>query len=191
MYLLSYWLNINKAAERTTEAIFPKQKVEYAHILIPTEWREMQPLSKHTRPYQIVKWGTVATILIITILLWIVFTTDWFESAFLNVVYLFCILISAIRHPGNFYLLDKGIILNGRYYSMNQVKSFHVEKIIRWHDLYGYDQRVNNGYKVSIIVKRAFIQPSFIVVDDLVYLEKMIKLLKQQGVLGTTQLKSE
>jgi hypothetical protein len=74
--------------------------------------------------------------------------------------------------------------MNGKYYSSNQIKSYESEQIIRWHELYGLDSRVNNAYKLTINVKKMFIQPDYIVVKDRTYLEKINALLEQQGISG-------
>ncbi|MGJ7922673.1 hypothetical protein [Neobacillus sp. LXY-4] len=191
IYLLSYRLNLKKATEIAKDAIFPRQKEEFARVLIPIEWKEMRPLTKSTRSYQTVKWGTVAVIILFSVVLWMVFATEWLESAFLEVIYLFCAIISAVHHPGNFYILPNGVILNGRYFSFNKIKSYEAEKIVRWHDLYGLDSRVNNAYKLTINVKKSFVQPKFVVVEDQVYLEKIISLLEQQGIEGIQKIRSE
>jgi hypothetical protein len=181
--LIRYRLNIKKAAEIAKEALYPREEDEFASILIPMEWKEMGALSKNTKSYQYVNWGTLAALIFLLLLLAIILTTNWLGTDFLNLAYIFFLSISAVRHRGNLFILPKGMILNGRYYSINQIKSYESEQIIRWHDLYGLDSRVNNAFKLTINVKKMFIQPNFIVVDR-THLEKIIALLDQQGIPG-------
>ncbi|WP_235846850.1 hypothetical protein [Neobacillus soli] len=144
----------------------------------------MGALTKNTKSYQFVKWGTAAALVLLTILLVIVVATEWVESSFFSVAYLFFVIISAVRHRGNLFILPKGIILNGKFYSSNQLKSYEIEKIVRWHSLYGLNSRVNNAYKLSINRKKKQFQPEFIVVENLVHLEQITALLNQQGIQG-------
>lgn len=183
-YLIRFRLNIKKAAEIANEALYPRKEDEFASILIPLEWKEMGPLSKKTKSYQYVNWGTFAALVLLVVLLGIVLSTNWLGTDFLNLAFIFFLIINAVRHQGNLFILPKGIIMNGKYYSSNQIKSYESEQIIRWHELYGLDSRVNNAYKLTINVKKMFIQPDYIVVKDRTYLEKINALLEQQGISG-------
>jgi hypothetical protein len=185
IYLLWYRLNLKKAAEMAKEAVFPRQNAEFSSILIPTEFKEMKPLTKNTRSYQIVKWGTVAVCILFSALLWMVYATNWLQASFLNLIYLFCVILSWIHHPGNFYILSKGLIVNGRYFTFNRIKKYETEKIVRWHDLYGLESRVNNAYKFTIKLKNGFFQPNYVVIEDLSHLEKIISLLEKHEIKGT------
>lgn len=178
-YLLYYRLNLRKAADTSKSALYPKTEDEFRTILLPNEYKEMEPLTKETNSYQYVKWGTWVAILLIAILLLIVLTTDWFESSAFTVVYLFIAIITAIKHRGNLFILQKGIIINGKYYSKNQMKNFETEQIIKWHDLYGLHSRINNAYKLTIKIKNNWFQPSFVVVEDKEHLDRITTLLKQ------------
>ncbi|NMD70398.1 hypothetical protein HHO41_08835 [Bacillus sp. DNRA2] len=181
-YILWYRINLKKAVEASKDAIFPQPKEELAKILIPAEWKEMQPLTKHSRSYRLVNWGTVLVIILFSGLFTLALVTDWFQSEFLNLIYFFCVAISAIHHPGNFYICQNGLVLNGKYHSFTQVKHYQVEQIIRWHDLYGLDSRVNNAYKLSFDVKNTFTQPNFIVIEDLESLNTIVGLLQKHNI---------
>lgn len=165
-------------------AIYPKKESEFASILIPIEYKEMVPLTKNTRSYQLVKWSTMIALILIAGLLGIVVTTDWLGSAYFNIVYLFFAIISAFKHQGNFYVIPNGIILHGKYYPSNQIKHYQIEQIVRWHELYGYDSRVDNAYKLTFKVKQRLFQPNYIVVEDFAHLEKITSLLDNQGIAG-------
>lgn len=184
-YLLWYRYNLKKAIKLSKNAIVPVKPEEYAKILIPAEWKEMQPLTKQSRAYLLVKWGTVAVVVIFSVLFGFALVTDWLDTAYLNLIYLFCMATSIIHHPGNFYLLQNGIVLNGRYYSFNQVKRYQVEQIIRWHDLYGLDSRVNNSYKLTLKINNWTNQPNFIVVEDDELLNKMVRVLQHHHINGS------
>lgn len=183
-YLIRYRLNIKKAAEIANEALYPRKEDEFASILIPLEWKEMGPLTKKTKSYKYVNWGTFAALVLLAVLLGIVLSTNWLGTDFLNLAFIFFLIINAVRHQGNLFILPKGIILNGKYYSRNQINSYESEQIIRWHELYGLDSRVNNAYKLTINVKKKFVQSDFIVVKDRKYLEKITTLFDQQGISG-------
>ncbi|MGP7819337.1 hypothetical protein [Niallia sp. 01092] len=181
-YLLKYRLNIKKAVEISTDAIYPQQEDEFCSILIPNEWKEMECLSKSTRSYQFVKWGTVAALVFLSGILIILLATDWLESMYLSAAYWWFYIIISIRHRGNLFILKDGLIINGKYYLTNEIKSYETEQIIRWHELYGLHSRLNNAYKLTINVKKKFSPSNMIVVEDRIHLEKIILLLEEQGI---------
>jgi hypothetical protein len=181
-------MNLRKAAETSKHAIYPKTDDEFSSILLPNEYKEMEPLTKDTKSYQYVKWGTLVALLLLVSLLMVVLTTDLFETSAFTVVYLFIAIITAIRHRGNLFILKKGIILNGKYYSRHQIKHFETEQIIKWHQLYGLHARVNNAYKLTVKIKTNFFQPGFIVVEDREHLERITKLLKELGIQVKTSI---
>jgi len=186
-YLIRYQLNLKKAIENSHDALFPKTADEYASVLIPAEWKEMEPLTKNAKSYRIVEWGTVIALGLLTILMGIVLFTDWLGSSFFSVVYFFFAIINAIPHRGNLYIFQNGIILNGRYYASRQIRSYEIEEIVRWHELYGLHDRVNYGFKLTFHVKKVgFLQPNFVVVAERDQLDKMVHLLNEQGISGKT-----
>lgn len=89
-YLIQYRMSIKKAVDLSKEALFPKTEEEFRGIFIPTEYREMEPLSKSTRSYKFVKWGTVVAIVVLLGLLIVILTTDFLGSSFFSMAYLFC-----------------------------------------------------------------------------------------------------
>jgi hypothetical protein len=178
-----------KAAEISKSALFPHNEDEFSSILLPTEWKEMTPLTKNTRSYQYVKWGTLIAFILLTVLLMIVLATDWIGSSYFNIAYLFLVIIRLIKHPGNLFIFSNGIILNGKYYPSDQIKYYEIEKIIRWHDLYGLDTRVNNAYKLTINVKRKLIQSNFVVIEDLEHLDQIITLLENLEIKRNQKMK--
>jgi len=190
-YLIRYRLNLKKAAEMTDRAIYPQDQHDFSSILIPTEWKEMQPLMKNTGTYQLVKWGTVGVIIFFAILFGILIFTDWLGSQLLSFAYFFFLLINMVKHKGNLYLLPKGIILNSRYYSLNQIASYQAEKIIRWHELYGLHSRVDHGYKLTFKIKNQLIQPHEIVIEDREHIEKVISVLDDLGIKGILKADKE
>ncbi|MCM3585281.1 hypothetical protein M3182_05930 [Mesobacillus maritimus] len=185
-YIVSYQLNLKKAAEIAHQAIYPKLKEEFDNILIPAEWKAMQPLSKTENSYLYVKWGTAAVLFLATVLMGIILFTDWLSSSFFNVIYFLFVMIQAIPHRGNLFIFPNGVIMNAKYYSSKQIESYKVEQIIRWHELYGLDDRVNNGYKLTFRFKKFnFFQNNFVVVPDRQQLERLIGLLNDQGITGS------
>ncbi|WP_077210527.1 hypothetical protein [Bacillus dakarensis] len=181
-HLVRYRLNLKKAAELSKSSLFPLEEDEFRSILIPAEWKEMEPIKKSSRSYQFVKWGTVAALILLTLLLWIVITTDLLGTSFFSFAYLFFVIISAVKHRGNLFILPNGIILNGRYFFAPSIKSYEIEKIIRWHELYGLHPRVDNAYKLTLNVKGNLFHNNYVVVDDPAHLIKIIDLLEQQGI---------
>ncbi|MDR6999810.1 hypothetical protein [Neobacillus niacini] len=184
IYLIRYRLNLKKAAEISKDALYPLNKSEFASLLLPVEWKEMTPLTKHTKSYQYVKWGTVVALFILAVLLALVFTTEFLGSSFFSLAYLFYLIISLVRHQGNLYILPKGIIFNGKYYMASEIHHYETEQIVRWHELYGYHSRVDNGYKLTFDIKRKIFQPDYIIVEDSSLLQQITALLDQQGIKG-------
>ncbi|WP_234447842.1 hypothetical protein [Viridibacillus soli] len=187
-YLIRYRLNLNKAVQLSKNALYPSKEDEFNSIILPVEWREMEPLSKNTKSYQYVKWGTVVAIILSTILLWIVLVTDLLEYSFFSVAYIFFAIINAVRHRGNLFILPNGLIFNGRYYSSNQIKGYEAEKIIRWHELYGLNSKGNNAYKLTLNIKNKRYTPNFIVIKDHDSLGQILDLLNMQGISGITKV---
>jgi hypothetical protein len=183
-YLVRYRLSLRKAAESAPAAVYPQSKEEFSGILLPGEWLEMEPLNKQSRSYQVVKWGTYAALALLITLLGVVLATDWLETQFFMVSYLFFMILSAIRHRGNFFILPKGVILNSRYYSFSEIKFYETEKIVRWHELYGLDQRADNGFKLTFKIKTKWLQPNYVVIQHPEQLNRITDLLKKQGVAG-------
>ncbi|MEH7385002.1 hypothetical protein V7147_06255 [Bacillus sp. JJ1521] len=183
-YLIQYRMSIKKAVDLSKEALFPQTEEEFYGILIPTEYKEMEALSKSTKSYKFVKWGALVAIVLLLVLLLVILTTDYLGSSFFSMAYFFFAIISAIRHRGNLFILPKGIILQGRYFSHGRVKEYRVERIVRWHDLYGIHDRMNFGYKLTIKVKGFFPLVNFVVVEKEDHLEKIIELLEMNGIQG-------
>ena len=166
------------------EALYPVKEEEFKSILLPLEWKEMEPLKENTKSYQYVKWGTRIVLVLLSVLLWIVLMTDWLGTSFFSFAYLFFIILSAIKHPGNLFILSEGIVLDGRYYPSKQIKYYETEKIIRWHELYGLDSQVNNAYKLTFKLKNKLFGSDFVVVKDETHLEQILALLEKQGISG-------
>lgn len=184
-YLIRYQVNLKRAAEISQHALFPKTEREFASVLIPAEWKEMEPLTKSTKSYLYVKWGTAAALLLVTILLGVSLVTDWFETSLFSFVYFFFVIIRAIPHRGNLFIFQEGLILNGRYYSNNQIRSYEVEEVVRWHELYGLDDRVNYGYKLTFHVKKLrLLEANYVVVAEQEHLDRILRLLNGQGISG-------
>lgn len=185
VYLIRYQVSLTKAAEISHRALYPNNEQEFASILIPHEWKRMEPLTKTTKSYLYVKWGTIAVLIFLTSLIAIVLWTDWLDSVFFSFAYFFYMLIKIIPHKGSLFILQEGVIFNGRTYSTHQIKGYEVEEIIRWHELYGLDDRVNYGFKLTLHLKNTrFFEPNFVVVTDEKQLEKILRLLNGQGITG-------
>ncbi|MGF3102933.1 hypothetical protein [Rossellomorea sp. DUT-2] len=190
VYLIRFRLNLKFSAEKAGNALYPTNEKDMNSIVIPSEFKVMQPLTKGTRSYRWVKWGTVGVITLLTALLAVVYWTDMLHQSIFSIVYLFFILISSIKHRGNFYLLAEGLILNGYYVHWSRVKGYKVEKIIKWHELYGLDDKINQGYKLGVKVKNKWIQPQFVVIRDHDQLDRILTLLEKHGVEDITPRKN-
>ncbi|WRP04605.1 hypothetical protein U9J35_11815 [Rossellomorea aquimaris] len=182
VYLIRFRFNLKYAAEIACNALYPANEKDMNSIVIPSEFKVMEPLTKGTKSYQWVKWGTVGVITLLTALLAVVYSTEMLHQSIFSIVHLFFILISSIKHRGNFYLLAEGLILNGYYVPWGRVKGYEVEKIIKWHELYGLDDKINYGYKLVVKVKNKWFQPQFVVVRDQVQLDRILTLLEKHGV---------
>ncbi len=181
-YLFRNLLNLKMAAEVSKDALYPKTETEFAGIIIPPEWKQMEPLSKKTKSYRFVKWGTISALGLLTVLLVIVLTTDWLRSSNLSLAYLFFVIIHSVRHRGSLFILPKGIILNGKFVFFHQIKHYETEQIVRWHRLYGLDEKVNNAYKLTFKLKRTIFQPELVVIRTAAQLDQITSLLHQKGV---------
>ncbi|WP_253701165.1 hypothetical protein [Bacillus sp. FJAT-29814] len=186
--MLRNLLNLKKAAEQANSALYPIHESEFAEIIVPVEWKPMEPLSKNAKSYRYVKWGTLAALVLLSVLLVVVVTTDILTSAYLSMGYLFFAIINGVRHRGSLFILPKGIILNGKFVSYHQIKHYQTEQIVRWHDLYGLDPKVNNAYKLTITLKRTWFQPQYLVVATAGQLGKITTLLEQNGVVNEAKI---
>jgi hypothetical protein len=184
-YLLQLRLRLKKAADLSGQALFPRTQEEYSSILLPGEWKEMQPVTKNTKSYQYIKWGTACAFFLMAGFLLLLLATNWFDPAFLNAAYIFLAIASFIRQPQNLLIMKDGIILHGRFYSNNEIRSFETEKIVRWHPLYGLDSRADNGYKLKLLIKNRLFQPGFVVVPDKNHLITIETMLENKGIEGT------
>ncbi|TMU87469.1 hypothetical protein FGG79_04915 [Bacillus sp. BHET2] len=190
LYLVRFRINLKYAADKTSAAIYPISREEMNSILIPTEYKEMKPLTKRTKSYQWVKWGSRGVIIVCIGLIWSVFRTDWLHEFHPIVLYMFIMLIGSIKHRGNFYLLPDGLILNGYFIPWNRVKEYRVEKIMKFHELYGLDEKINHGFKLNLIMKNKWFQRSYIVIREHNQLQTILSHLKQRGVEGTMKMDS-
>ncbi|MEF7565550.1 MULTISPECIES: hypothetical protein [Bacillus] len=190
-YLLQLRLRIKKAADLSGQALFPRTQEEYSGILLPGEWKEMQPITKNTKSYQYIKWGTVCAFFLMAGFLLLLLLTDWFDPAFLNAAYIFFAIASFIRQPQNLFIMKDGMILHGRFYSQTEIRSFETEKIVRWHPLYGLDSRADNGYQLKLKVKNRLFQPGLIAVPDKKHLTAIENLLGNIGIERTSSSEYE
>ncbi len=188
IYIIRYRISIKKAAELSLKAYYPSNKEEFDRIVAPAEWKTMEPLSKNSKSYRWVKWGTILILLLLGGLMFLVLWSHSLEPYVFNVGYIFFILLNSIKHHGNFYLLTNGLILNGRFYTWNQLKNYKVEKIHIGHELYGLDDKINNRYKLAVEIKKRLVQPGYIVVTDYDELEKIIHKLHEQRIEGNIQI---
>lgn len=180
-YLIHYRIRIEKAVNISREAIFPVNKEQFSKILIPNDWKEMELLSRKTKSYKLTHWGTIIAIILLGII-FILLATDKTKIYASNIVYFFLLFFHAIRHPGNLFIFHDGVILNSKYYGAKEIKNVNVEQIIRWHDLYGLHDRLNNAYKLEFTLKRSFFNKQYVVVEDKDLLEQILQLLKEQGI---------
>ncbi|MED4205455.1 hypothetical protein [Neobacillus mesonae] len=181
-YLVRNLVNLKMTAAVSKDALYPKTEEEFAGIIIPIEWKEMEPISKKTKSYRYVKWGTIAVLCTLIVLLVIALTTDWLRESYISLASLLFLVLNAVRHPGSLYILPKGIILNGKFVFFHEIKHFETEQIVRWHHLYGLDEKVNNAYKLTFKLKRTIFQPEILVVRTAAQLEQITSLLEQRGV---------
>lgn len=175
-------LNLKKASDHVKDALFPINETEFASIIVPLEWKPMEPLTKKAKSYRYVKWGTIAVLTVLVLLLVVVLTTDFFTSAYFSAAYIFFALINSVRHRGSLFILPNGIILNGKFITFQQIKHYQAEQIVRWHPLYGLDSKINNAYKLTFKLKRTVFQPQYLVVLHAGQLEKISGLLERNGV---------
>ncbi|MGD6818123.1 hypothetical protein ACQCVE_13760 [Metabacillus sp. 113a] len=181
-WLIRHRLHVKLAADLAEKALYPVSKDEFDTLLIPADWKEMKPITKQSKSYQMVKWGTAVLALCMFGAVWLILTADSPEYYVLNIVYAFISIIHLVKHPGNLYMLPEGMILNGRYYAYRKVKGFSAEEIDRPHALYGLDSRINGAFKLTVRLKNHYSGERFAVVEDEEHLNKITGLLKQKGV---------
>lgn len=190
-YLIRYRLNLKKAAEISQNALFPQTETEYSRILLPNEWREMEPITKEAKSYKSVHWGTLFAFVVLVGLLVVVLRTNRFDTSFMSIAYLFFVIINAIPHRRNLFILSDGIILDSRHYSFQQIQSYQIEEIVRWHELYGLNDRINHAFKLTILLKRRLFKSQFVVVEDREQLDKITSYLKEHGIKEEVQSSKE
>lgn len=181
-YLIHYRIRIEKAVHISKEAIFPKKKEEFSKILIPNDWKEMVSLNKNTYAYKWTHWGTIAAIILIILIFILALTTEWMKASFSNIIYLILLFVLSIHHPGNLFILQDGIIVDSKFFKANEISDAKIEQIVRWHDLYGLNDRVNNSYKLEFAFKKSFLLKTYVVIEDRELLEKIVQLLKAQNI---------
>ncbi|WP_059173241.1 hypothetical protein [Bacillus sp. FJAT-27445] len=186
--LIRDFINLKKAIRLVENAIFPVTEEHFSNVLIAGEWKIASRLSKRAKSYHIVKWGTGVALVLLAALLVIVIYTDWLGSYLFSSAYLFYMLLNAVKHPGNFYIVPNGIILQSKFISYSDITDYSVERIVRWHNLYGYDSRVNNGFKVSFDFKKKLTPLDYVVITERKELETVIELLDAQGIHSKKQI---
>ncbi|WP_316571425.1 hypothetical protein [Neobacillus sp. YIM B06451] len=186
--LIRNFINLKKAIDLAENSLFPVAEGQFSSVLIPGEWKITSRLSKQTKSYRIVKWGTGAVLILMATLLVLVMYIDWLSSSLFSSAYLFYLILNAVKHPGNFYIVPNGIILESKFIPSSDIKEYSVEKIVRWHALYGLDSRVNNGFKVSFNFKNKLAPPDYVVITEKKELETVIELLNAQGIYSKVQI---
>jgi len=184
-YLIRNQLNLKKAAEISHQALYPRTEAEFASVLLPPEWKEMESPSKRDKSYLYVKWGTIMALVLLTIVLGIVLFTNWLDSSIFSIAYFLFAIIRVVPNRGNLFVFSRGIILNGRYYSSGQIQNYEVEEIVRWHELYGLHDRLNYGFKLSLRVKSIIpFYNNYVVITNREQLNTITSLLNEQGIHG-------
>lgn len=181
-YLLRNLYHVTAGIRRVEEALYPGGEEEMKHILIPNEWKEMKPLHRDTKTYRIVQWGTVAALFALGILFVVAVVVDLNPALLPTFLYLFLAILLAVKHPGNLYILPDGMILNGRYLPTGLIRGYKTEEIVRWHELYGLDPRINNKYKLTVVLRRRFFTTKFFVVTEREELQKIERSLRKMGI---------
>ncbi|ALC91510.1 hypothetical protein AM500_18260 [Bacillus sp. FJAT-18017] len=186
--LIRDFINLKKAINLSGNALFPVTEEHFSSVLMAGEWKTASRLSKRTKSYQIVKWGTSAALIVLAALLVIVMYTDWLSTYLFSSAYLFYLILNAIKHPGNFFVVPNGIILDSKFIASSDIKEYSVERIVRWHALYGLDSRVNNGFKLSFHFNGGLSPADYVVITEKKELETVIKLLNAQGIQSKIQI---
>jgi hypothetical protein len=190
-YIIRQHKRLKMAIHLSRNAHFPITEDEYDGIRTAPGWKGMEPLTEESKGYRQVRLLTFLAIILMSSIVTIIIFTDWFDAAFLNIVYMFIPIMSLIKHHGSFFLLQKGIVFQGFFYPWGSIEYYEIEKIIKWHDLYGYHDKVNNGYKLSIKVKGKFTKPSYIVISNREVLDKVLKDFSKHGLLELEENKGK
>lgn len=180
-YLIRKFFNLKKAINLARKAMFPVTEEEFSSVLIPREWKTASRLFNQTKSYQLVKWGTIVALIILGVLIVLVVYIDWLSSSLFSSAYLFYMLLNAIKHPGNFFIVPHGIILDSKFIASSEIKDYSVEKIVRWHALYGLDSRADNGYKLSFNFN-GLSPEDYVVITEKKELKMVTELLDAQGI---------
>ncbi|WP_052342733.1 hypothetical protein [Bacillus sp. EB01] len=187
-YLIRKFFNLKKAIDLAGNAMFPVTEEGFSSVLIVPEWKTASRLSKQTRSYQLVKWGTIVALIILGVLMVLVIYIDWLSSSLFSSAYLFYFILNTIKHPGNFFVVPNGIILDSKFIAFSDIKEYSVERIVRWHALYGLDSRANNGFKVSFHFNGRLSPGDYVVITEKKELETVIELLDAQGIPSKIQI---
>ncbi|WP_335869510.1 hypothetical protein [Bacillus sp. 2205SS5-2] len=181
--VIYYRYQLRSSVYLTKQAIFPMEQAQYETIRIAPEWNAMQPFTSTSKRY---KWINIITLLILAFvgfLGYFVFIDQAIQEQFILVIYLLASVPGWMKQPGNIYIVKKGVILHGLFYRWSEVKSYEVEKVVKWHSLYGYHEKVNNGYLLKVRIKRKWLQPEAVVFSDKKRLDEALSYFHQQEIV--------
>ncbi|MEI5907480.1 hypothetical protein WAK64_10465 [Bacillus spongiae] len=181
-WLIYYQYQIRKAMQLTEEALFP-QKDQYEKVLTPYAWTEMRPLTKDAKSYKYYNWLTVVIVLLLIAMFYFVFIDKTIQGNVIVTSYLLLSMTNLIRLPASFYLIPNGLILNGFFYPWSKINSYEVERIVKWHSMYGLHEKINNGYCVRFQIKKRWLRPQPIVISDYETFHFINNYLIERGII--------
>ncbi|WP_243290462.1 hypothetical protein [Bacillus sp. FJAT-47783] len=187
-YIIFYRYQLKVSVEKIRNALDTNKIPHFQSIRIPVDWKEMEQLEKRAKGYRLAHWLTIGLISIMTTILFLVIKFKSLdEISLLMLSFVLSLHISSVLQRGNFYLLPDGLVINSMFYSWDAVQLVRVEKIVKWHELYGLDDAINDGFKLTVRVKRKLFQPQYIVVTEEEELNEMVSIFEKHHIVVTVQ----
>lgn len=157
--------------------------ITYQSLCQQNSWKKSQPLLKNTRDYKMIHWLAIIIpslfgLTVIGTLLIDRLGVSFFINANMFLLYT----LPLFTTKAYFYFFQDGVIINGVCYAWEKLESVQVEKITKWHPLYGLNKDINDGYRIVIHVKRKFFNKHYMIVTDQEEKDDIIKRIEKQQI---------
>ncbi|KUP08609.1 hypothetical protein Q73_05305 [Bacillus coahuilensis m2-6] len=175
-------VHLKKTMVASKSSYFPNEP-EMKSILFPNEWEQMEPVNENSSSYKWVIRGNLIAI-VMTIVIYIILLK--YGPVNLSTLPLFLYIITTVftgfnQRVRNLYIVEHGLIVKNKLYNKEKISFIEIEKIIKWHPLYGLSQEINNGYRIKI-VKRLSLASDIVVITEDKVLDRFIKEAKRMQI---------
>ncbi|WP_243387708.1 hypothetical protein [Bacillus kexueae] len=161
--ILFYRYQLKKSLERVESG----EGISFYSVRRENDWKAVQPLSRKSKDYLIIHWCAIALPFLYAGILFIIFVFNildtWF---FIYGNFLLFHILPFLMRRFYFYLLNDGLIIHGVFYHWDKIERVEVEKITKWHPLYGLDKEINDGYRIVFFLNQKMNRKQTIVLVD-------------------------